>query len=225
MQKENTNIEHKSIYEKIMNARLEFQNSEVKKSGRNTFQNFTYFELDDIIPTATRICTKLKLFTISTILDTEAILNVVDWETGDNVEFRLSLPPFPEENNQNKSMQGAGARITYARRYLYLTFLDIAQEDKVNKNIGKPKQQTTQKKRVTKNKKANLTTVITEDKMDELRKETGLNLALNSIQENKDGDITVRDITAELVELKNSGVISLNERISSKKHLDAVLSS
>ena len=219
---ENENKKQANIYEKIMEARIQFQNAIIKNSGRNNFQNFNYFELDDIIPTAIIIRTDLKLFTISTILETEAILNVVDWETGNNVEFRLSLPPFPDETNHNKSMQAAGARITYARRYLYLTFLDIVQEDKINKNIGKSKQNRVKK---VKTKKVALNTKISENKMHELRTDTGLNLALNRLQSNGYDEITVRDVTAELVELKNSGVISLNERIGSKKHLDAVLSS
>lgn len=212
-----------TIFEKVMKARLNFQNAEIKKSGRNTFQNFTYFELDDIIPTATRICNDLKLFTMTTILETEAIMNIIDWETGENIEFRVALPHFPNETNANKSMQGAGARITYARRYLYLVFLDIVQEDKINKNLGKPKGNV--RRSSVKKAKVSVDTVISSEQMHELRGDAGLNIALNNIQAKSDGDITYKDVNRELIRLKNDDVISLSERVGSKKHLDAVLSS
>ena len=53
----------KNIYGKIMEARLMFLQSNPKKSGRNDFQKFNYYELDDIVPTATRICNELGIYT------------------------------------------------------------------------------------------------------------------------------------------------------------------
>ena len=39
-----------TVFEKLNEARLRFQNAGVKKSGHNKFAGYTYYELADILP-------------------------------------------------------------------------------------------------------------------------------------------------------------------------------
>ena len=100
-----TTKNEKNIYGKIMEARLKFLESNPKKSGRNSFQNFSYYELDDIVPSATRICNELQLYTeidMGANLFGYATLTVVNIE---NVEekcyFRIKMPEITGGNINN----------------------------------------------------------------------------------------------------------------------------
>ena len=124
-----------NIYSKIMMARLQFLESNPQKSGRNEFQKFNYYELDDIVPTATRICNELGLYTeIDMGANTYgyATLTVVNIDNVDEkCYFRLKMPEI-NNDNLNNALQDTGRSETYLRRYLYLLFLDIAQNDEVD---------------------------------------------------------------------------------------------
>ena len=49
-----------SVYEKLNKARIMFQTSGVKKTGKNKFAGYDYFELNDILPVCNRICNDIK---------------------------------------------------------------------------------------------------------------------------------------------------------------------
>ena len=124
-----------NIYSKIMKARLQFLESNPQKSGRNEFQKFNYYELDDIVPTATRICNELGLYTeidMGANLFGYATLTVINIDnTEERTFFRLKMPEI-NNDNLNNALQDTGRTETYLRRYLYLLFLDIAQNDEVD---------------------------------------------------------------------------------------------
>lgn len=134
----------KNIYGKIMEARLMFLQSNPQKSGRNDFQKFNYYELDDIVPTATRICSELGIYTEVDMgsqfygFATMTAINVD--EPNEKVHFRLKMPEISNANINN-ALQDTGRLETYLRRYLYMLFLDIAQNDEVDAidNSKKPK--------------------------------------------------------------------------------------
>lgn len=124
--------EKMNIFEKIMTARLEFLNSNPTKSGYNKFQNFKYFELVDIVPVATKICNELGLYTQINITEGKAVMTVVDMSNWKHqVEFKIDAP-MVRENDFNKMLQDVGRSETYLRRYLYLLFLDITENDTVD---------------------------------------------------------------------------------------------
>lgn len=119
-----------NVYEKILQARTKFAKENIKKSGRNKFQNFDYYELNDIVPPALKICEELKLYTHVSITKENAIMNVIDLENDGGVaEFSIALPEFPISTNFNNAIQDVGKMETYLRRYLYLLFLDIVEPD------------------------------------------------------------------------------------------------
>ena len=44
-------MENKNLNESIISIRVKLQNSKLKKSGKNKFAGFDYFELADFLPT------------------------------------------------------------------------------------------------------------------------------------------------------------------------------
>lgn len=123
-----------NIYEKIMTARLEFLNSNPTKTGYNKFQNFKYFELVDIVPIATKICCKLGLYTHINIADGKAEMFVANTESSninESVVYQIDAP-MVREDKFNTMLQDTGRAETYLRRYLYMLFLDITENDSVD---------------------------------------------------------------------------------------------
>lgn len=53
-----------NVYQKLLAARAKFLESDVQKTGKNMPLSFKYFELDDIVPTATRIFSEVGLIPI-----------------------------------------------------------------------------------------------------------------------------------------------------------------
>jgi len=138
---ETTNL---NVYQKLIGAREQFLNSDVQKTGKNMHLSFKYFELDDIVPTATRIFSNMGIIGIVNFTADTATMNIVNTE---NPEEMISfVAPFNQiepivSNTGAKAtneMQALGSSITYMRRYLYMMALDICESDSIDANIGKP---------------------------------------------------------------------------------------
>ena len=133
-----------NLYSKIMKVRKEFKNVEIKKSGKNEFQNFSYLELSDFVPTAIDLCESIGLYThinIGSITNKEyATMTVINTEnTEEKVVYSLELPCISKEGAFNNKIQDIGKMETYIRRYLYMLFLDIAVADTVDSEDNRPK--------------------------------------------------------------------------------------
>ena len=70
-----------NIYQKIQEVKSEILKANLKKSGKNKFANFDYYELSDIMPTIIELCKKYGLYTHITFTNDEAKLTIVDSET------------------------------------------------------------------------------------------------------------------------------------------------
>lgn len=130
-----------NLYQKLQNARVELQNMKIKKSGKN--QNFSYYELSDILPAINLLCKKHKMLTVFDIkmyMETEiARVTVIDADhdtaTG-NPEpetITFSVPTAEVELPRGQAIQSLGAKITYLRRYLLLNVFEIVENDMVDK--------------------------------------------------------------------------------------------
>ena len=133
-----------NVYQKLIKAREQFLNADVQKTGKYMHLSFKYFELDDIVPTATRIFSEIGLVPIVNFTADVATMTVVNTDNPeDTVAF---IAPFnqiaPIVSNTGKQatneMQALGSSITYMRRYLYMMALDICESDSIDANIGKP---------------------------------------------------------------------------------------
>lgn len=132
-----------NVYQKLLKARTMFLEADVQKTGKNMHLSFKYFELDDIVPPATRIFNEVGLIALPNFTSDTATFTVVNV---DNLEESIVFTaPFnqiaPIVSNAGKQatneMQALGSSITYMRRYLYMMALDICESDSIDANIGK----------------------------------------------------------------------------------------
>lgn len=132
-----------NVYQKLIKAREMFLNSDVQKSGKNMHLSFKYFELDDIVPAATRIFNEIGLISVVNFTDHTAVLTIIDTDKPeDNIDFaspfnQISPIISKEGRAATNEMQALGSSITYMRRYLYMMALDICESDGIEANIGK----------------------------------------------------------------------------------------
>ena len=136
-----TNTKTLNVYQKLLTARTLFLESEVTKSGKNMQLAFKYFELDDIVPIATRIFDNLGLISLVSFEEDKALMRILNIDNPDeSVSFSTPFKPLePIISNTGKKatneMQSLGASITYMRRYLYMIALDICEPDEIDSGM------------------------------------------------------------------------------------------
>ena len=131
-----------NVLQKLAEARLRFLNEHIKKSGKNIKLEFTYFELKDIVPSATRIFADLGISTVVKFADGYAAMLVMnaDDPAEEAIEFCIPYKEAPQiVSNAGKEvtnpLQALGATITYLRRYLYMLVLDIVEDDATDASL------------------------------------------------------------------------------------------
>lgn len=122
------------IYEKLQKARVELQNKKLKKSGKNNYSGFTYYELADFLPQINQIFYDLKLSSNFSMKDGYAILTVTDWEDETFTDF--ITPTETLELKGCTRIQALGGVHTYLKRYLYLNALEIVESDMLDAKAG-----------------------------------------------------------------------------------------
>lgn len=122
------------IQEKLQKARLELQNKSLKKSGKNKFAGFTYYELADFLPSVNQIFYDLKIFSNFSIKEGQATLTVTDWE--DKTQEVFTSPIEELELKGCSKVQALGGVHTYLKRYLYLNALEIIEFDMLDAKAG-----------------------------------------------------------------------------------------
>jgi hypothetical protein len=123
-----------NVFQKLTKARIELAASAVKKSGHNGFQNFDYFQLDDFVPTAQRICDKYGLFTkFDYICDEGVWMTQFKVINADKPEEEITwLRPYVQTNTNKDAAQSQGATDTYSRRYMWLIAFEITEADMID---------------------------------------------------------------------------------------------
>ena len=119
-----------TVFAKLQKARAEIAHKPLKKSGKNKFAGYEYFELGDFIPTTHDIFDKLGLCGVFNISFETATLCIHDTETGEVVQF--SSPTVLAENAKGQAIQSMGSTHTYYRRYLWLMALELTEHDTVD---------------------------------------------------------------------------------------------
>jgi len=128
-----------NIYGKLALARERFLEAPIKKSGINRYAEFNYFELEDIVPVATKIFAELGLVLLPTINYEHSRACLVNVDNPEEV-IMFETPakdPCIENGTKMSAIQGLGAYVTYQRRYLYMLVFDIVEADPVDGTIGK----------------------------------------------------------------------------------------
>jgi hypothetical protein len=136
-----TTKEPMNVYQKLIEARSQFLNDGVEKSGKNMNVGFKYFELTDIVPSVTKIFKELGLIAIDKFTNETACMTIVNCDAPEEtIEFEAPFNQIaPIVSNAGKQvtneMQALGSSITYMRRYLYMIAMDIVENDEIEPQI------------------------------------------------------------------------------------------
>lgn len=136
-------MEQNKVYEKLNACRLAFKNAKVKKSGKNTYAGYDYFELDDILNAIIPICNEYKCVTIVNFSNECATLNFTDCESGNSIVF--TSPMSSASLKGCHDVQNLGAVESYIKRYLYQNCFEIAEPDMCDRTMN-PNEKSAQKK-------------------------------------------------------------------------------
>jgi len=125
-----------SVYKKLQEARILLQNTSLKKSGKNKFANYEYFELGDFLPTIQNIFTKVGLCGTVSFGTELASLSIVDIDDP-NQSILFTSPMSTAELKGCHAIQNLGAVQTYLRRYLWVAAMEIVEHDALDATTGK----------------------------------------------------------------------------------------
>ncbi len=135
-----------NVFEKLNEARLRFQNANVKKSGHNNFAGYTYYELADILPVINKLAKELKFSCVVNFTKELATLDFVDLEkTEDKITF--TSPMASATLKGCHEVQNMGASETYLKRYLYQNCFEIVEADALDATMNPNPQQVLQQQR------------------------------------------------------------------------------
>lgn len=128
----------KNIYAKMQEARVKLQATDLKKSGKNTYSNYTYFELGDFLPAINKINQELGIYTEVSFDNENAMLKVINTDAPE--EVRTFTSPMRSATLKGcHEIQNLGAVETYQRRYLYVMAYEIVEADMLEATTGKDK--------------------------------------------------------------------------------------
>jgi hypothetical protein len=131
----------KNIYQKIQSARIELQNLSLKKTGKNSYSNYTYYELSDFLPAINILMDKHGIFSefsIQRMTDVEiAVLRLYNTDNPAEIAA-FTLPTAEVEIGKKKDgtggadpIQNLGGKTTYMRRYLHMIAFEMVESDTV----------------------------------------------------------------------------------------------
>lgn len=141
-----------TIYDKLNDCRLAFKNANVKKSGKNTYADYYYFELDDILNALIPILSSHRAATMVNFTPEGATLTFTDCETKESIVF--TSPMSTASLKGCHEVQNLGAVESYIKRYLYQNAFEIAEPDSLDRTMGKNDNQQGKKPAQNQQKKA-----------------------------------------------------------------------
>jgi len=177
-----------NIYEKIATVRVELQNSQCKKSGKNAFANFDYFTLEDILPTINNLMLKHRLLSIFNMNNECASLTYINAEKPDE-QVQFVCPVAEAEIKGSTPIQCLGGEITYLRRYLILTSLEVTEGDSLDALAGSDKLVTKTEKKVYQQPQQNGVKVI---KTDDIKQQM-INPQPKKVEEITDKEMSLKE--------------------------------
>ena len=134
----------RNLNESIIKIRVDLQNSKIKKSGKNKFANFDYFELSDFLPRLNELMLQEEINDRFYIKDGNAVLELIKGEEKQEYTIPFVIFDTPLTYKKDKSgnylkdkngeyiqvpsmqdIQYLGALNTYYKRYLYLNAFGV----------------------------------------------------------------------------------------------------
>jgi hypothetical protein len=123
------------VHKKLMAARIRLQGTKLQKSGLNKFAGYKYFELGDFLPEIQLIFHDLGLCGVVSYDAAYATLSITD--TDDGTVIVIASPMAGAELKGAHPIQNLGAVETYQRRYLWMTALEIVENDIIDSSPQK----------------------------------------------------------------------------------------
>ena len=125
-----------SVYKKLQEARIDLQSKPLKKSGKNNFAGYQYFELADFLPSIQQICLDRGLCGSVTFYTDIAVLTITDMNDATQfIEFKCPMSSAALKGCHE--VQNLGAVQTYLRRYLWTNAFEIVEHDALDAVMGK----------------------------------------------------------------------------------------
>lgn len=119
-----------SVHKKLMQARVKLQSVEMKKSGKNKFAGYSYFELGDFIPHVQTIFNDIGLCGVVTFNTEYAQLCITDVDDGTVIV--VTSPMAAAELKGAHPIQNLGAVLSYQRRYLWMAAMELVEGDAID---------------------------------------------------------------------------------------------
>jgi hypothetical protein len=129
-----------NVYKKLQQARLKLQSAPLKKSGKNKFAGYEYFELADFLPTIQNIFAEVGLCGTVSFGTELATLTIVDVDATEATQPNFVIFSSPMSTAELKgchAIQNLGAVQTYLRRYLWVAAMEIVEHDALDATTGK----------------------------------------------------------------------------------------
>lgn len=136
-----------NIYQKLQKARVLLQEKNLKKSGKNKYSGFDYYELSDFLPAINKLFNETGLFSVFSMQQDKAVLTVINMDDTDEKQD-FETPTAELELKGCNKIQALGGVHTYLKRYLYMNALEIVENDMFDSVTGNPEQQTTDKNKI-----------------------------------------------------------------------------
>jgi hypothetical protein len=125
----------KSIYAKLAAARESFHKLELKKTGKNKYAGYDYFELGDFLIPGMKCMRENGLLPVVTFYETHAEMVIFEIDGEGTI---VITSPMSEANLKGcHPIQNLGAVQTYLRRYLWVAALEIVEHDALDSTTGK----------------------------------------------------------------------------------------
>jgi len=118
-----------SIYLKLAEARKEFHSLNLKKSGKNKFAGYSYFELADFIIPGMDCLRNQGLVPVVSFGTDLATMTILDSE---GAVITITSPMAEANLKGCHPIQNMGAVQTYQRRYLWMAALEIVEHDAID---------------------------------------------------------------------------------------------
>ena len=119
-----------TVHKKLMTARCQLLLAKLEKTGKNSFQGYKYFELGDFLPACQLIFEKVGLCGIVSYGSDFATLTITDVDDGTMVI--IQSPMATASLKGAHEIQNLGAVETYQRRYLWMTAMELVENDPID---------------------------------------------------------------------------------------------
>lgn len=127
-----------NIYEKLNNARGQFHEAKLTKTGHNKFAGYNYFELGDFLVPALKIFAENGLCAVVSFNKETASMTIIDVDKTEST-ILLTSPMGSAALKGCHEVQNIGAVETYQRRYLWVAALEIIEHDALDSTTGSDK--------------------------------------------------------------------------------------